>query len=455
MHVAASQEEFTLIRFGIATLATLTLGPAMAQPAGAAPVLMISIDGLRPGDIFDAQARGLGVPNLRALAHHGAYATGVRGVLPTLTYPSHTTLLTGVAPARHGIANNLTFDPFQKNQQGWYWYAQDIRVPTLWDAAHVAGLKVANVHWPVSVGATSIDLNLPQLWRTGTADDRKLNRALATPGLTERLERDLGPYADGIDESVEGDETRARFAERLLASEKPGFTTVYLTGLDHVQHQNGPDTAEAHAALERIDAAVGRIVTAARTAQPGTNIVIISDHGFAAVTHDVNLFKAFAQAGLITLDPKTGVISAWEAMPWFAGGSVAVVLARPGDTALQARAEALLVQLAANPELGIDRWIKRDALAAMGGADAQYFINFKVGYEMGKTTLAPLVGPSTSKGMHGYFPDTPEMRSTLIADGPDLKVLGSIGSINMEDIAPSVARLLHVSLPDADGKPVF
>ena len=114
MHVAASQEEFTLVRFAIAALATLTLGAAMAQPAGAAPVLMISIDGLRPGDILDAQARGLGVPNLRALARHGAYATGVRGVLPTLTYPSHTTLLTGVAPARHGIANNLIFDPFQK-----------------------------------------------------------------------------------------------------------------------------------------------------------------------------------------------------------------------------------------------------------------------------------------------------------------------------------------------------
>lgn len=444
-----------MIRHKIAALAAISLGAAPVLPVAAAPVVMISIDGLRPGDIFDARAHGLAVPNLRALAQHGAYAVGVRGVLPTLTYPSHTTLLTGVAPARHGIANNLTFDPLQKNQQGWYWYANDIRVPTLWDAAHAAGLKVANVHWPVSVGAKSIDLNLPQLWRTGTADDRKLNRALATPGLTERLEHALGPYADGIDESVEGDEMRGRFAERLFATERPGFTTVYLTGLDHVQHQDGPDTAAAHAALERIDVAVGRIVAAARKAQPETNIVIISDHGFAAVTHDINMFKAFAQAGLLTLDPGTGAISAWEAMPWFAGGSVAVMLARPGDTALQARAEALLAQLAANPGLGIDRWIKRDALVAMGGADAQYFINFRVGYEMSKNPLAPLVGPSASKGMHGYFPDTPEMRSTLIADGADVKVRGSIGSIRMEDIAPSVARLLQVSLPDADGKPVF
>ena len=215
--------------------------------ASAAPVLMISIDGLRPGDVIEADKRGLKIPTLRALARDGAYATAVHGVLPTLTYPSHTTLITGVWPARHGIANNLTFDPFNKNQAGWYWYAEDIKVPTLWDAAHAKGLKVANVHWPVSVGARAIDLNLPQLWRTGLNDDRKLNRALATQGLTERLEAKLGPYADGIDETVEGDENRARFAEVLMREERPGFATVYLTGLDHVQHASGPDTPEAHA----------------------------------------------------------------------------------------------------------------------------------------------------------------------------------------------------------------
>jgi predicted AlkP superfamily pyrophosphatase or phosphodiesterase len=433
----------------IPTLAALLL----ATTASAAPVVMISVDGLRPGDVTDAAARGLKVPNLRALADGGLVAS-VQGVLPTLTYPSHTTLLTGVWPAKHGIANNLTFDPAQKNQQGWYWYAQAIRVPTLWDAAHAAGLKTVNVHWPVSVGAPAIDLNLPQLWRTGTADDRLLNRALATPGLTERLEKSLGPYADGIDESVEGDETRAKFAVALLTEARPGFATVYLAGLDHIEHVHGPDTPEAHAALERIDAAIGRIVTAARAAQPGTDIVIVSDHGFAAVTHDVNLFGAFIKAGLVTIDEK-GAVASWDAMPWFAGGSAAVMLARHDDAALQHRVEALLTDLAANPDLHIESWIKRDRIAAMGGADADYFVNFAVGTEMGRDPKAPLVGPPAVKGMHGYFPTAPEMRATLIANGPDIHARGPIGDIDMRSIAPSVARMLQVKLPDADAKPVF
>ncbi len=437
------------------TLAGVLVALATAAvPATAAPVLLISIDGLRPGDVSDADARGLRLPTLRGLAQAGVHAAGVRGVLPTLTYPSHTTILTGVSPARHGIANNLTFDPFQKNQTGWYWYAEDIKVPTLWDAAHQAGLHTVNVHWPVSVAARGIDSNLPQLWRTGTADDRKLNRALATPGLSEALERKLGAYADGIDESVEADETRARFAAELMTTQKPGFATVYLTGLDHVQHESGPDTPQAHAALERIDAAIGRLVAAARAAQPGIDIVVVSDHGFAAVTTDVNLYGAFIEAGLIKTDA-TGKVTSWEAEPWLAGGSASVVLARPDDSALRGRVETLLAALARNPDAGIDRWIGSAEIAGRGGSGGQYWINLKPGYQTGKNPAAPLVSPSAGRGMHGYFPALPAMRSTLIAAGPDVRARGSIGEIDMRDIAPSVARLLGVSLPDAEGKPVF
>ena len=87
---------------------------ATAPAAEAGPVLMISIDGLRPADVLDAKKRGFKFPNLRAFVNNGATASGVRGVLPTLTYPSHTTLITGVSPAIHGISNNTTFDPLQK-----------------------------------------------------------------------------------------------------------------------------------------------------------------------------------------------------------------------------------------------------------------------------------------------------------------------------------------------------
>jgi len=107
--------------------------PAAAanDPANAPLVMLISVDGMKPEAVIDAQRHALKVPNLRAFMADGAYAQGVRGVLPTLTYPSHTTLLTGASPAKHGIFDNTTFDPKLLNQRGWYWYAEDIKVPTL------------------------------------------------------------------------------------------------------------------------------------------------------------------------------------------------------------------------------------------------------------------------------------------------------------------------------------
>lgn len=222
------------------------------------------------------------MPNLRGLYVAGAHAEGVNGVLPTLTYPSHTTLLTGAAPARHGVVNNTTFDPAAINQDGWYWYASDIAVPTLWDAANAAGLTTGNVHWPVSVGARA-RWNLPQIWRTGHADDAKLVAALATPGLLPELEHDEGKYAPGIAEDIDADENRGRFATALIARHRPDLLTVYLTALDHTQHVDGPGTAPAHAVLERIDAIVGRLVVAERQAHPDAVVAVVSDRGFAGV----------------------------------------------------------------------------------------------------------------------------------------------------------------------------
>ena len=112
--------------------------------AAAAPVLVISVDGLHPGYVTEADRHGLKVPTLRRFMQQGAYARGVVGVVPTVTYPSHTTLMTGVTPQEHGIISNTPFDPLNVNKEGWYWYAEDIKATTLWEVAAKAGLRTAS-----------------------------------------------------------------------------------------------------------------------------------------------------------------------------------------------------------------------------------------------------------------------------------------------------------------------
>ena len=429
------------------------LGLALLAPVHAVPVLLISIDGLRPADVLQAGQRGLKLPNLQRFLVEGSYASDVRGVLPTLTYPSHTTLLTGVSPDRHGIAGNLTFDPTNKNQQGWAWYASDIRVPTLWDAAHAAGLSTANVHWPVSVGA-QVDWNLPQIWRTGLADDRKLLAALATPGLLPPLEQELGPYADGIDETLAGDENRTRFAVKLLEERQPAFMTAYLASLDHEQHHSGPDTPESKRTLERIDGLVGAMVAAARRVHPDGVIAVVSDHGFAPVRQDVNLYAPFIQAGLITL--KDGAVADWQAMPWNDGGSAAIVLKQPDDAATAAKVQGLLAQLQGNPAYGIEGVLDHAQLVERGGTvQASWFVLFKSGYEMAIKPDVPLPAPSHYRGMHGYDPAWPTMRSTFLIEGKGVPAGRNLGAIDMRDIAPTLAKSLGVALPAAQGKALF
>lgn len=439
-------------------LAALVLLSA-AGAASARPVLLISLDGLRPGDVSDAAERGLKVPNLRRFLAQGSYADGVIGILPTVTYPSHTTLITGAAPARHGIVNNLTFDPTQINREGWYWYASDIKVPTLWDAAHDAKLTTGNIHWPVSVGARSIDWNLPQIWITGHPDDAKLLAALATPGLLPELEGAEGPYAAGIDDSIDGDETRGRFATRLIALHHPYFLTVYLTGLDTTQHHAGPDTPEAHAVLERLDAIVGRLVAAEQAAHPDAAVAVISDHGFAPVTRALNLWRGFIDAGLVRgadAGPGRGgwKITGWDAVPWISGGSIAVVLARPDDAALKARVADLLARLKSDPANGIATIITRDAITRAGSnPHADFYLDLANGF-MAMPWRGPeiplVVDPAPYKGMHGYFPADPRMRSTFLVMGSGLPQGHDLGVIDMRKIAPTLASLLGVKLAGAE-----
>jgi predicted AlkP superfamily pyrophosphatase or phosphodiesterase len=315
---------------------------------------------------------------------------------------------------------------------------------------------VASIFWPVSVGASSIDYDIPEFWRAHIAEDAKLLTAVSTPGLVAELEGATGQkLVDISDELPANNVARTKFAEALIRAKKPGFMTLHLAALDHAQHGYGPDTPESRAVLEGLDAEVGDLVATARKAEPGIVIAIVSDHGFAALQHAVNIESAFVEAGLITVDEKTHRVTSWRASPW-GNASAAVVLANPNDAAVKAKVAELLAKLAANPEYGIVRIADGAEIARMGGTpQASFWIDFKPGYEAGGRPGGPMVGATATKGTHGYFPDHPEMRATFILAGPGVPAKGAIGEIDMRDIAPTLAKLLKVDLPSADGKPLL
>jgi predicted AlkP superfamily pyrophosphatase or phosphodiesterase len=415
-------------------------------------LVIVSIDGLRPDYITAADEHGAKVPNLRRFLKEGAYAEGVEGVVPTVTYPSHTTLMTGVWPAKHGIFANTTFDPLQKNYQGWYWYAEDIRVPTLWNAAAKAGRTTASVQWPVTVGA-NINWDIPEFWRANTEDDAKLLRAVSTPELLAEAQSEIGPFSGGVDTTVEADKNRGRYAAWILENKHPSLLTLHLIALDHIEHETGPFSAESIAVLEGLDTVIGSVREAAERLAPGHAFVaVVSDHGFARTDAQLDLFPAFRDAKLFTVDDK-GKITDWKAMPWVTGGSAAIVLKEPGDSGIRAQVHELLRKLAEDPANGIDRVLDGEELHKRGGyPTAAFFVSLKPGWRTGSALDGPVLSKTKPGGTHGELPDVPDLRAAFFLVGPGVPAGRNLGLIDMRDIAPTLAHEAGLALPTADGR---
>jgi predicted AlkP superfamily pyrophosphatase or phosphodiesterase len=426
----------------------------IATSTQAAPVLLISIDGLQPDYVFKADGYGLKTPVLRRFLRDGSFARGVVAAVPTVTYPNHTTMLTGVTPAEHGILANTPFDPRNENREGWYWYAEDIRVPTLWSAADAAGLVTASVNWPVTVGDRHIRYSLPEYWRASTTEDAKLLRALSQPpDLQSTLEKMLGTsFVDGNTESVAADATRTRFAIELMRQHRPAFTAVHLIALDGMEHHYGPFTPEAFATLESLDSMIGQLSAAALVTDPQTVIAVVSDHGFIATHTAVNLRTRFVEAGLIELNA-VGVspdIKSWQAQVWSGGAVAAIVLRDPSDVTVRDRVRKLLDELRADTRNGMARILDRRELADRGAfTGAEFLVEFAPGYYLGSALRGELLTSGTSKGTHGYLADRPEMHASFFVNGQGIVAGKNLGIVDMKQIAPTLAQLLQISLPTA------
>jgi len=430
------------------------------QLARSAPLLMISIDGMKPEYVLQADHYGLRIPYLRSLLANGSYAEGVTGVWPTVTYPSHTTLVTGVAPAVHGIYDNLAFDPLHDRQEPWFWYSRQIRSPTLWQAVHAVHRVTASIGWPVTIGA-DIDYLIPEFWRiAGLTDDpepsdRYLMAALSRPPqLLEKLQVTAGPYMMANENSQSGDAVKTRYSLEILKRYHPAFMTVHLSSLDEAQHSHGPFSAAANADLEALDPMISQMAEAAHAADRASIVVVVSDHGFVPVTQRVNLAVPFVQAGLIELagDPSsTTRIKSWKAQPWFAGGMAAIMLHDQKDRDTANEVGQLLHRLAADPANGIAAVRSAEEMRELGGfPDAACVVEFQPGFYAGSNFVGPLITPMPGgHGGHGYSPQVPDMRAAFFVSGARIAKGRNLGLIDMRQVAPTLAALMGVPLRSA------
>lgn len=422
------------------------------QPRRDAHVIMISIDGLVP-DYYTEPARlGLRVPNLLQMKLGGAYADGVEGVFPSVTYPAHTTLITGVRPATHGIYQNRIFEaPTDPQTEEWYWFSKDLKSETLWSMAKKAGLVTANVGWPVTAGA-EIDYSMPEIKdpKESPAGEKSRNRVLqySTPDLIAKAMS----ATKSTDTSTDG--RRVAVGEYIIATYKPNLMLIHLLELDGAHHTYGPRSPEALKTAERMDELVGRIIEATRKAGifDQTTFFLVSDHGFAEVQKRFEPNVVLVKEKLITLDANKKPVD-WKAVAWPAGGSCAIVLRDTNDKATAAKVTEIFSKIAAKDNSPIHRILNQTEIKKMGAIPtALLMLDASPGFGFGEQmTGDEIYVPKNYRGTHGQLPTRAEMRSSLIVYGAGARVGARMTIARMIDIAPTAAAVLGLSFTEIEG----
>ncbi|MDR3404700.1 MAG: ectonucleotide pyrophosphatase/phosphodiesterase [Chthoniobacter sp.] len=440
-------------------LSVALLAPAFAlDPASERIVVLISVDGLAHYYFDDPKAE---MPTIRELAGEGARAEKMKVSMPTVTWPNHTTLVTGVNPGKHGVIGNSYFDRakgtvvsllpdpiFNKDEI--------VKTPTIYDVAKAAGLKTAAIIWPASRGAKTLDWTVPDV-----ATD-ELFQKYGTPSLLTEFKAAGIPYEKQGEwwkggQGQDRDRMYAQMLDFVVRTHRPNVALLHLVEVDHVEHAHGPQSPEAYAAVKFADERVREVWEELKKSFPGkATLIVASDHGFFPYQQQIQPNVLLRKEGLLTAEGTK-----------ITGGQVRAV-SQGGATFLyvldQANRDALIARVAemfTNVE-GVELVITPKDYAKYGMVDPQkdprmadVVLSAKKGYSFSDSLAGDLViTPKTDdvKGTHGYDPNQAGLHGTFVAWGAGIKAGSRLGTINNTDVAPTMAALLGLKMPDSDGQ---
>ncbi|WP_409965756.1 hypothetical protein PIECOFPK_01988 [Mycovorax composti] len=405
-------------------------------------VLLVSIDGFRPD--FYLQEKW-NAPTLKKLKASGVHAKGAVTVFPSVTYPSHTSIITGVHPAQHGIYYNA---PYQGKKGAWYWNESYIKVETLWDAVKAAGLTSGAVMWPVTVGAP-INYNFPvrRADNDEKTDQLTITRPLVTPkNLLDNIQASTGLLSAKSFSQDSIDFTIGKMSAYIVKQYKPNLMAVHFVGLDHAQHQNGRNNPKVQQALSIIDSMLNMVLLAYEQAgiKEKTDIIITGDHGFVSARNTIAPNTLLYKAGIITNKD-------WKARFHSTGGSAFLYLKDPNDQETVQKVKELLNSVPAS-EKAYFRIIDRKELDSMG-------VNPEVALAVSANNNSAFNGNTEGDfikvkknvtGSHGHDPRMKELRTGFIGFGPSFKNRTSIEEIHLVNISSVISDILGLNFKKID-----
>jgi hypothetical protein len=381
---------------------TVEHGPNTAEQQAKPYVILVSLDGFR----YD-YPRIYHSPNLDALGARGASAPdGLIPAYPSITFPNHYTIVTGLYPEHHGIVANAFYDPVRKQVYSYKdpqteadgtWYGGT----PLWVLAEQQGMRSACFFWPGS----EADIQGVRPTYYMKYDAKFPNR--------QRVEQVLAWL-------------------QLPPAERPHFITLYFSDVDSAGHAHGPDSTEVAAAVREVDDEVGRLVAGVAKLNLRVDVVVVADHGMAKVEGDwINLSEYF-DTRLLEKSVESYMYPRSEA----AAEKIYAALDGKSDKFKVYRNGAVPARLHFDGNLR-----EGDPVVVPTGP---YLIRVNAPPGGAGDAMHP-AGPPL--GMHGYDPaHMPEMKAIFFAAGPDIRSGEKVVPFEVVNLYPLVARILGLDI---------
>lgn len=418
---------------------------------------IISLDALgdRDSEIFES------LPGFQRLMREGAYLPHMRGVYPSLTYPSHATILTGRSPDSHRIVNNRRFQPGDQPGE-WFWFEKDIQGDTLLRAAKRAGKRVSAFLWPVNAGA-KIAGNVAEIFPTRPWHNGNLRVLMnSSPLLALRIQHRFGRLRKGTrqpqldDFSMEG-------AHYLLERTNPDLFLLHLLDVDSNKHAYGTKSDQVKEAIRRMDRRVQEILSWREQREDRDNIdlIFLSDH--SQIDTPILLFPLsdFEEEGI--LERKGNRVLRYRFIPQSCGGSCYVYRNPniPTEEAMQVEEEMrVYLEKYAEETPGIEHVYFSEELRREG-SDHKAFAQLEAwrGYAFSdffRGSPGAAFEKDHHKANHGFHPDKQRYDAVFFALGPDFRVgIREEARNSLLNIAPTIAKVMDLPLKGATGKPIL
>lgn len=403
------------------------------------------------------------LPNFKRLMEQGALCEQVESVYPSITYPAHTTIVTGKKPCRHGVINNTCFQP-EREKPDWMSDRGFIRGTTLYDEALKRGDRVCSLLWPVT-GKSGITYNLPEIhavrpWQNLMIKTIADGSACYILGLLPHALKELrGTREPELDNFLE------KAAVDTILKYNPELLMVHFLDVDSHRHQLGLKHPEIRRALRRLDGRIGTVLEALDRTKAGychsmedTTTVILGDH-YQMDCHTV-LYPNYLlkKHGLLKTDEK-GRLTEFQAVAKNCDGSCYLYLnpmirKNPDMTAKVTQKLTIAFQ---ELSFGISRIFSTGEAAEYGADDTcVMMLEAKDGYYFldDHETLTRSVEDVTRHQMratHGYLPDLLKYQTFFLASGYGVRKGGTCSGMKLWDEAPTLAQIMGLELPDTDG----